>query len=79
LESVDGLRSKLLKLSLGMRPRITATGRELRLLSLADRAIGLQLLQLMLDRDGVDMRFQASFAMAKSGHSATAHRIKLAA
>jgi trehalose/maltose hydrolase-like predicted phosphorylase len=31
---------------------ITATGRELRLLSLADRAAGLQLLQLSLDRDG---------------------------
>src|SRR5262249_36983195 len=33
---------------------ITATGQELRLLSLADRAAGLQLLWLSLDRDGVD-------------------------
>jgi glycerate-2-kinase len=33
---------------------ITATGRELRLLSLADRAAGLQFLQLALDRDGID-------------------------
>ena len=46
---------------------ITATGRELRLLSLADRAAGLQLLQLSLDRDGVDVRLEASFAMAGLG------------
>ena len=46
---------------------ITATGRELRLLSLADRAAGLQLLQFSLDRDGVDVRLEASFAMAGLG------------
>jgi trehalose/maltose hydrolase-like predicted phosphorylase len=46
---------------------ITATGRELRLLSLADRATGLQFLQFSLDRDGVDVRLQASFAMAGLG------------
>src|SRR4029450_6759813 len=46
---------------------ITVTGRELRLLSLADRAAGLQLLQLSLDRDGVDVRLEASFAMAGLG------------
>jgi hypothetical protein len=46
---------------------ITATGHELRLLSLADRAAGLQLLQLSLDRDGVDVRLEASFAMAGLG------------
>src|SRR6516225_4250528 len=46
---------------------ITATGRELRLLSLADRAAGLQLLRLSLDRDGVDVRLEASFAMAGLG------------
>jgi hypothetical protein len=34
------------------------------LLSLADRAAGLQLLRLSLDRDGVDVRLEASFAMA---------------
>ena len=45
---------------------ITVTGRELRLLSLADRAAGLQLLRLSLDRDGVDVRLEASFAMAGS-------------
>ena len=46
---------------------ISATGRELRLLSLADRAAGLQLLSLSLDRDGVDVRLEASFAMAGLG------------
>jgi hypothetical protein len=39
---------------------ITVAGRELRLLSQADRAAGLQLLQLWLDRDGVDVRLEAS-------------------
>jgi trehalose/maltose hydrolase-like predicted phosphorylase len=46
---------------------ITVTGRELRLLSLADRAAGLQLLQLSLDRDGVDVRLEASFGLAGLG------------
>ena len=46
---------------------ITVDGRELRLLSLADRAVGLQLLRLSLDRDGVDVRLEASFAMAGLG------------
>ena len=46
---------------------ITATGHELRLLSLADRATGLQFMQLSLDRDGVDVRLEASFAMAGLG------------
>jgi trehalose/maltose hydrolase-like predicted phosphorylase len=46
---------------------ITVTGHELRLLSLADRAMGLQLMQLSLDRDGVDVRFEASFALAGLG------------
>ena len=46
---------------------ITFEGRELRLLSLADRAAGLQLLQFSLDHDGVDVRLEASFAMAGLG------------
>lgn len=46
---------------------INVEGRELRLLSLADRAAGLQLLELALDRDGVDVRLEASFAMAGLG------------
>jgi trehalose/maltose hydrolase-like predicted phosphorylase len=46
---------------------ITVEGRELRLLSLADRAAGLQLLQFSLDRDGVDVRLEASFALAGLG------------
>jgi trehalose/maltose hydrolase-like predicted phosphorylase len=46
---------------------ITVTGRELRLLSLADRAMGLQLMQLSVDRDDVDVRFEANFALAGLG------------
>jgi trehalose/maltose hydrolase-like predicted phosphorylase len=46
---------------------ITIEGRELRLLSLADRAAGLQLLQLSVDRDGVEVRLEASLAMAGLG------------
>jgi trehalose/maltose hydrolase-like predicted phosphorylase len=46
---------------------IIATGLELRLLSLADRATGLQLMRLSLDRDGVDVRLEASFALAGLG------------
>jgi trehalose/maltose hydrolase-like predicted phosphorylase len=46
---------------------ITFEGRELRLLSLADRAAGLQLLLFSLDRDGVDVLVEATFAMAGLG------------
>lgn len=46
---------------------ITVTGNELRLLSLADRSTGLQLLQIVVDRDGVDVKLEASFAMAGLG------------
>lgn len=46
---------------------ITVEWRELRLLSLADRATGLQLAQLSLDRDGVEVTLEASFAMAGLG------------
>src|SRR3974390_173107 len=46
---------------------ITASGQELRLLSQADRAVGLQLLQFSMDRDGGAVRLQASFALAGPG------------
>jgi trehalose/maltose hydrolase-like predicted phosphorylase len=46
---------------------ITYEGQELRLLSLADRAAGLQLLRFSIDRDGVDVTLEASFAMAGLG------------
>jgi trehalose/maltose hydrolase-like predicted phosphorylase len=46
---------------------VTMTGRELRLLSLADRALGLQFIQLEFDRDGVDVTLEASFALAGLG------------
>jgi HAD superfamily hydrolase (TIGR01509 family) len=50
---------------------ITATGRELRLLSQSDRATGLQLLQFSLDRSGVEVRLEASFAMSGVGMEPT--------
>ena len=43
---------------------VTTSGRGLALLSLADRAAGLQLLRAELDRDGVDVKLEATFAMA---------------
>ena len=46
---------------------ITFEGHELRLLSLADRAAGLQLLRFSVDRDRVDVTLEASFAMAGLG------------
>jgi trehalose/maltose hydrolase-like predicted phosphorylase len=46
---------------------VTVEGHELRLLSLADRAAGLQLMRFSLDRDDVDVTLKASFAMAGLG------------
>ena len=46
---------------------VIVTGNELRLLSLADRSTGLQLMQLSFDRDGVEVFLEASFAMAGLG------------
>jgi trehalose/maltose hydrolase-like predicted phosphorylase/beta-phosphoglucomutase-like phosphatase (HAD superfamily) len=46
---------------------IVVSGTELRLVSMADRAVGLQLLRFLLDRDGVDVRLEANFAMAGLG------------
>src|SRR5262249_60942631 len=46
---------------------ITFEGHELRLLSLADRAAGLQLMRFSIDRDGVEVTLEASFAMAGLG------------
>lgn len=50
---------------------ITIHGDERRLLSLADRSVGLQLLKLAIDRDGVDVRVEASFSMAGIGMEPT--------
>jgi len=50
---------------------VTFEGHELRLLSLADRAIGLQLMWLTLDREGVDVEVDASFAFAGLGMEPT--------
>src|SRR5499427_1615120 len=46
---------------------ITVNGDELRLVSLADRAVGLQFLRFSLDRDGIDVMLEANFAMAGMG------------
>jgi trehalose/maltose hydrolase-like predicted phosphorylase len=46
---------------------ITLTAGELRLVSLADRAVGLQFGWFSLDRDGVDVMLEADFAMAGMG------------
>jgi trehalose/maltose hydrolase-like predicted phosphorylase len=46
---------------------ITLSGGELRLVSLADRAMALQLGWFSLDRDGVDVMLEANFAMAGMG------------
>jgi trehalose/maltose hydrolase-like predicted phosphorylase len=46
---------------------ITATGQDLRLLSLADRAVGLQVQHAHLDRGGVEVEVEASFGLAGLG------------
>ncbi|MGA7326186.1 MAG: glycosyl hydrolase family 65 protein [Rhodomicrobium sp.] len=43
---------------------VTTSGRALTLLSLADRAAGLQLFRAEIDRDGVDVKLEATFAPA---------------
>jgi trehalose/maltose hydrolase-like predicted phosphorylase len=46
---------------------ITVEGTELRLLSQAARATGLQFMELSLDRDGIEVWLEATFAMAGLG------------
>jgi trehalose/maltose hydrolase-like predicted phosphorylase len=46
---------------------VTVSGREIRLLSLADRAIGLQLQRYLIDRSGVEVRAEANFEIAGLG------------
>jgi hypothetical protein len=46
---------------------ITVTEQELRLLSLSDRATGLQLQRFSVDRDGVEVRVEAIFGLAGLG------------
>jgi trehalose/maltose hydrolase-like predicted phosphorylase len=65
---LDMRRGVLLsELSHRTRDDIVVSGNELRLLSMADRATGLQLLRFSLDRDGVDVRLEASFGMSGLG------------
>src|SRR5262249_57075975 len=63
-------RRRGVRLGAGRHPPpadITFEGHELRLLSLADRAAGLQLMRFSIDRDGVEVMLEASFAMAGLG------------
>jgi trehalose/maltose hydrolase-like predicted phosphorylase/beta-phosphoglucomutase-like phosphatase (HAD superfamily) len=46
---------------------IVASGREVRLLSQAERSIGLQFLQFLIDRDGVEIEVEASVSLLSSG------------
>jgi trehalose/maltose hydrolase-like predicted phosphorylase len=65
---LDMRRGTLLSdLSYRAHAGITISGGELRLVSLADRAVGLQLLRFSLDRDGIDVMLEANFAMAGMG------------
>jgi trehalose/maltose hydrolase-like predicted phosphorylase len=66
--SLDMRRAALVSTWQHLNPAgICGSGTELRLLSQADRAIGLQIMEFELDRDGVDMKLEASFAMAGLG------------
>ena len=53
------------------RSGIIVTASELRLVSMSDRAIALQLLRFSLDRDGVDVKLEANLAMAGLGMEPT--------
>jgi hypothetical protein len=68
LRTLDLRRGLLIsELSYRTRAGIAITGNELRLVSQADRAVGLQLLRFSLDRDDIDIRLEASFGMAGLG------------
>lgn len=68
VRTLDMRRGMLLsELTYRTHAGITITGDELRLVSQADRAIGLQLLRFSLDRDNIDVMLEASFGMAGLG------------
>ena len=46
---------------------IVASGREVRLLSQAERSLGVQFFQFSIDRDGVEIEVEASFALLAAG------------
>jgi trehalose/maltose hydrolase-like predicted phosphorylase len=50
---------------------IEVSGTQLRLCSLADRSLGLQLMRAEVNRDGVDVRVEASLALAGIGMEST--------
>src|SRR3974390_463787 len=68
VRQLDMRRGMLLAdLSYRAHAGITICSGELRLVSLADRAVALQLLRFSLDRDGIDVTLEANFAMAGMG------------
>ncbi|HEY6755158.1 MAG TPA: glycosyl hydrolase family 65 protein [Pseudolabrys sp.] len=68
VRQLDMRRGVLLSdLSYRAHAGITICSGELRLVSLADRAVALQLLRFSLDRDGIDVTLEANFAMAGMG------------
>src|ERR1700758_3642475 len=68
VRQLDMRRGMLLSdLSYRAHAGITISSDELRLVSLADREVALQLLRFSLDRDGVDVMLEANFAMAGMG------------
>jgi Glycosyl hydrolase family 65, N-terminal domain len=68
MRSLDLRRGVLVSELTERRPSgITGTGCEMRLVSMADRALGLQLLLFSLDRDGIDVTLEANFGMSGLG------------
>jgi trehalose/maltose hydrolase-like predicted phosphorylase len=68
VRQLDLRRGMLLSdLSYRAQGGITISTGEVRLVSLADRAVALQLVRFSLDRDGIDVALEANFAMAGMG------------
>jgi trehalose/maltose hydrolase-like predicted phosphorylase len=68
LRTLDMRRGALVsELTHRTKAGICIKGSEVRLVSLADRAVALQLLRFSLDRDGIDVRLEATFGMAGLG------------
>ncbi len=68
MRTLDMRRGLVAAAGTGRTPSgVTVTGREIRLLSLADRAVGLQLWRATIDHSGVEVRAEANFEMAGLG------------
>lgn len=68
LRTLDMRRGTLIsELNYRTSAGIMIAGCELRLVSIADRSVGLQLLRFSVDRSGIDVMLEASFGMAGIG------------